>query len=110
MNGGDDPVKDADGVQANIRVLKLNRVDFEETCQQQNVRSFPSIRLYRRGAKEKTWTDFNGPRNIESLTGFAHAEVRKRHLHVGAHFHQMFTESCRLKGTIEVARVPGTIH
>merc|ERR1719379_1253912 len=110
VNKGEDEMKDADGVKANVRVLKINCVDFEETCQEQRVQSFPSIRLYRRGAKEKQWTDFSGRREFEALSQFAHHEVKKRHMHVGAHYHEMFTEGCRLSGHLEVARVPGTVH
>lgn len=110
VNDGQDDMKDADGVKANIRVLKINCVDFEETCQAQRIQSFPSIRLYRRGAKEKSWVEYSGRREIGPLSTFAHAEVSKRHLHTGSHYHDMFTEGCRMKGIIEVARVPGTVH
>jgi len=103
-------MKDADGVKANIRVLKINCVDFEEACQQQMVQSFPSMRLYRRGAKEKQWTEYNGPRQGDALADFARQEVGKRHLHTGSHYHQIFAEGCRMSGFLEVARVPGTIH
>jgi len=49
LNAGTQEVLDADNVKANVRAVKINCVDFEETCQQQRVQSFPSIRLYRRG-------------------------------------------------------------
>lgn len=103
-------IKDADGVKANVRVLKINCVDFEETCQEQKIHSFPSIRLYRRGAKEKSWTDYNGPREGKALEAFAKSEVGKRHMHTGATYHQIFKEGCRMVGYIDVARVPGTVH
>eukprot|EP00747_Dinoflagellata_sp_TGD_P188616 gnl/TRDRNA2_/TRDRNA2_47889_c0_seq1.p1 gnl/TRDRNA2_/TRDRNA2_47889_c0~~gnl/TRDRNA2_/TRDRNA2_47889_c0_seq1.p1 ORF type:complete len:469 (-),score=95.99 gnl/TRDRNA2_/TRDRNA2_47889_c0_seq1:151-1557(-) len=117
VNNNKDTMVDADGAQTNIRVLKINCVDFEETCQQQKIQSFPSVRLYRRSAagvggssKEKTWVDFNGRREIQALSQFARTEVKKRHLHTGAHYHQIFAEACRLTGFVEVARVPGTVH
>lgn len=110
VNKGEDEIKDADGAKANVRVLKINCVDFEEACQKQMVQSFPSIRLYRRGAKEKQWVDYNGPREGKALASFAHAEVGKRHMHTGAHYHQIFMEGCRMSGHLEVARVPGTVH
>merc|ERR1719378_193431 len=74
------------------------------------VQAFPSIRLYRRGAKEKQWTDYNGPREGNALAQFARNEVGKRHMHTGAHYHQIFQEGCRITGQLEVARVPGTVH
>lgn len=112
VNDGTDPMKDADGVAANIRVLKINCVDFEETCQQQKVQSFPEIRLYRRGASmdKKSVVSYSGARTIEALSEFAHKEIAKRHLHHGSTYHEMFTEGCRLTGHVEVARVPGTLH
>jgi thiol-disulfide isomerase/thioredoxin len=110
VNRGEDVANDADGVKANVRVLKLNCVDFEETCQQQKVASFPALRMYRRGAKEKEWKEYQGPRNIDGLSRFMHQEVAKRHMHAGASYHEVFGEGCRLTGHVEVARVPGTVH
>merc|ERR1712151_731597 len=85
VNDGTDEIKDADGAKTNVRVLKINCVDFEQTCQDQRVQAFPSVRLYRRGAKDKTWTDYSGPREHAALTAFARAEVAKRHLHTEVH-------------------------
>mmetsp|Transcript_16683 Transcript_16683/g.37562 ORF Transcript_16683/g.37562 Transcript_16683/m.37562 type:complete len:467 (+) Transcript_16683:110-1510(+) len=110
VNDGQDPIKDADGVTTNVRVLKINCVDFEETCQEQSVQSFPTIRLYKRSSKEKEWKEFNGPRKIEALSGWLRSEVGQRHLHSGAMYHEMFNEGCRISGYLEVARVPGTVH
>ena len=60
-NGGVVPVKsggvaalpggglaDAQGRKINVRAIKINCVDFEETCQQEKIQAFPTIRLYRR--------------------------------------------------------------
>jgi len=110
INKGEEKITDADGAQANVRVLKINCVDFEETCQAQMINSFPSIRLYRRGAKEKQWIDYEGPREGNALGAFARREVGKRHMHTGATYHQIFSEGCRISGHLEVARVPGTVH
>lgn len=110
LNSEKDPVVDADGVKANVRALKINCVDFEETCQQQKVQAFPTVRLYRRGSSGKNWVDFRGQRRGEALLEFAKEEVKKRHIHTGAHYHDIFAESCRIKGSVEVARVPGTLH
>lgn len=110
VNAGEEAINDADGVKANVRVLKINCVDFEETCQKQMIASFPTIRLYRRGAKEKEWVDYQGPREGNALGAFARREVGKRHMHTGATYHQIFNEGCRMSGYMEVARVPGTVH
>jgi len=110
VNAGKDVAKDADNVAASTRVLKINCVDFEDTCGQQQIRSFPTIRLYRRGSKDKEWVDYHGPRALAQLSAFLHSEVGKRHMHAGAAYHQIFGEGCRLSGHVEVARVPGTVH
>merc|ERR1719313_1613949 len=111
VNKAETNLLDADNVKANMRVLKINCVDFEETCQQQRIMSFPTVRLYRRGvSKDREWQEFEGPRELNALTEFAKREVRQRHLHTGAQFHEFFTEGCRISGHIEVVRVPGTLH
>lgn len=110
VNKGEEQMLDADGVKANVRVLKINCVDFEETCQEQQVHAFPSVRFYRRGAKEKDWVDYHGPRQGEALASFAKEQVKMRHMHTGAKYHDIFGEGCRISGHIEVARVPGTVH
>eukprot|EP00927_Polykrikos_kofoidii_P081020 TRINITY_DN78112_c0_g1_i1.p1 TRINITY_DN78112_c0_g1~~TRINITY_DN78112_c0_g1_i1.p1 ORF type:complete len:463 (+),score=74.65 TRINITY_DN78112_c0_g1_i1:59-1447(+) len=110
VNDGEDKVKDADGVDANVRILKINCVDFEDTCREQKVQSFPSIRMYRRGSKDQTGTEFQGHRAAEDLSTWLHSEVGKRHLHTGASYHSMFKEGCKIAGMLEVARVPGTVH
>lgn len=110
LNTEEDQIVDADNTKANVRALKINCVDFEETCQQSKVQGFPTVRLYRRGSSGKSWTDYHGPRAIDQLFQFAKDEVRKRHIHTGVQYHPIFSESCRIKGSIEVARVPGTVH
>lgn len=115
VNNKEEVMKDADGAEANVRILKINCVDFEETCQEQKVGSFPTVRLYRRGARaeakdKKAFVEYSGPRQIEALSKFAREEVQKRHLHAGATHHSIFKEGCRISGHVEVARVPGTLH
>lgn len=112
INSGNVEVKDADGNKANLRVLKINCVDFEETCQHQRVQGFPTIRMYRRGVQDKgNFVEYSGPRRTEGLKQFVNAEVGKHHLHTGkVSYHSMFAEGCRISGSIEAARVPGTVH
>merc|ERR1740127_125964 len=62
-------------------------VDAEETCQQQKVHSFPTVRLYRRGFDKKQWVDFRGRREMADLESFARREVKQRHRNTGARFH-----------------------
>lgn len=110
VNDGQAVATDADGVKVNMRVLKLNCVDFEETCQEQRIRFFPSIRLYRRGAKDGEFAEYQGGRTKEDMIRWMQIETKKRHLHSGVTYHDMFKDGCRLSGTVDVARVPGTVH
>merc|ERR1719330_551556 len=110
VNDGTDEIKDADGVKTNVRALKINCVDFEDTCQDQRITAYPSVRLYRRGAKDGEFQVYQGGRSSKALSEFVHAEVAKRHTHTGATYHAMFSEGCRITGHVEVARVPGTVH
>mmetsp|Transcript_15615 Transcript_15615/g.33927 ORF Transcript_15615/g.33927 Transcript_15615/m.33927 type:complete len:468 (-) Transcript_15615:287-1690(-) len=102
--------KDADGQVASVHALKINCVDFEEACVQQKIKSFPNLRLYRRGDKPGHWLDFKGSRTEEGLKMWLKQEVEKVHTHTNATFHQFFPEGCRLSGFVEAQRVPGTVH
>jgi len=110
VNSGKEEVKDADGSKANVRVLKINCVDFEETCQDQRVQGFPTIRIYRRSSTAQQAEEYQGPRTVESLLSFMRDKVGQRHMHTGVAYHNMFNEGCRLSGSLDVARVPGTVH
>eukprot|EP00931_Biecheleriopsis_adriatica_P076051 TRINITY_DN49800_c0_g1_i1.p1 TRINITY_DN49800_c0_g1~~TRINITY_DN49800_c0_g1_i1.p1 ORF type:complete len:468 (-),score=105.65 TRINITY_DN49800_c0_g1_i1:66-1469(-) len=109
VNEGQIVPKDAKGEKVDIHVLKMNCVDFEEVCQEQHIRFFPSVRLYRRGAKDN-YIEYQGARTQEAMQSWVQEETAKRSLHTGVTYHDMFAEGCRLSGTVEVARVPGTVH
>eukprot|EP01059_Diplonema_ambulator_P006724 TRINITY_DN16336_c0_g1_i1.p1 TRINITY_DN16336_c0_g1~~TRINITY_DN16336_c0_g1_i1.p1 ORF type:complete len:491 (+),score=97.93 TRINITY_DN16336_c0_g1_i1:60-1475(+) len=106
-------IVDADGkpLGKGLRVLKINCVDFRQACVDESIQSFPAVRLYRRtlGAAKK-FSNYEGERSVKGLYEFLKTEVAKRHLHVGAKHHSVFAEGCRIKGFVEVSRVPGTLH
>jgi len=114
VNGGNSTFSDADGAKANVRLVKINCVDFEETCADQRIQTFPHAVLYRRGTGvpggSTSSVVFHGKRTQEALEAFLQKEVGKRHLHTGVGFHEIFNEGCRLSGHLDVARVPGTLH
>jgi len=110
VNEGQVVAKDADGNKVNVRLLRINCVDFEDTCRDQEIHFFPDVRMYRRGAKKKEFAENRGARTPEALTAWMQAETGKRHLHTGVKYHDIFKESCRVFGHVEVARVPGTVH
>lgn len=113
INEGHEKIMDADGIAANVRVLRLNCVDFESTCQQQRVAGFPTLRLYRRGQSDKKgYAEYQGARGPgdKGLVTFLKDQVAKRHMHSGSSYHDIFDSGCRLSGHVEVVRVPGTLH
>jgi len=111
VNEHQDEAKDADGAVTNVRVLKINCVDFEDTCREQKVHSFPDVRLYHRGSNtEKQFASYRGSRTPDALITFMKTTVAEHHLHAGVQYHEMFSEGCRISGYLEAARVPGTVH
>mmetsp|Transcript_12703 Transcript_12703/g.22480 ORF Transcript_12703/g.22480 Transcript_12703/m.22480 type:complete len:390 (-) Transcript_12703:10-1179(-) len=110
VNEGQVVAKDADGNKVNVRLLRINCVDFEDTCRDQEIRFFPDVRLYRRGAKKREFMENRGERTAEGLGAWLQAETAKRHLHTGVQYHDVFRDGCRVFGYVEVARVPGTVH
>eukprot|EP01060_Flectonema_neradi_P012648 TRINITY_DN1940_c2_g1_i2.p1 TRINITY_DN1940_c2_g1~~TRINITY_DN1940_c2_g1_i2.p1 ORF type:complete len:373 (+),score=65.50 TRINITY_DN1940_c2_g1_i2:66-1121(+) len=106
-------ITDADGVQlgGQVRVLKINCVEFQSACLEESIDSYPNVRLYRRSiGKSKRFSQYEGERTLAGLLAFLKSEAKKRHLHVGAKHHNVNTEGCRIRGYVEVTRVPGTLH
>ncbi|KAJ9438470.1 Protein disulfide-isomerase 5-4 [Diplonema papillatum] len=111
-DGTKNSIVDADGYPIiNLRVLKINCVDFKQACIDENIQSFPTVRVYKRVlGKDKQYSSYEGTRTVEGLMAFLKREAGKRHLHTGATHHSIFKEGCRLRGYVEVTRVPGTLH
>ena len=106
-------ITDADGVRlgSQVRVLKINCVEFQSACSEESVTSYPSVRLYRRSVgSTKRVSTYEGDRSLAGLLSFLRTEAKKRHLHVGAQHHYVNTQGCRIRGYVEVTRVPGTLH
>lgn len=122
INGGEVPLHDGDGntlTSKNFRVLKINCVDFEETCMSEHVRGFPTVRLYKRSlpsgthslfGNEHNYVQFFGDREVEDLLEFATKELKEMHRPKDVHYHHIFDKGCKLVGHTEVSRVPGTLH
>eukprot|EP00435_Cladocopium_sp_Y103_P042054 s1580_g11.t1 len=70
---------DADGRAANVHLLKLNCVDFEDTCGEQMIRFFPTVRLYRRGGvggkSGGGFEEYRGEYNVEALSSWMKGEI-----------------------------------
>eukprot|EP01065_Artemidia_motanka_P033251 TRINITY_DN4021_c7_g1_i1.p1 TRINITY_DN4021_c7_g1~~TRINITY_DN4021_c7_g1_i1.p1 ORF type:complete len:486 (+),score=130.84 TRINITY_DN4021_c7_g1_i1:83-1540(+) len=104
-------VRDADGRSPVMRAIHINCADYQEMCTKQRVAGFPTIRLYRRKLGGKRFAPYTGARDVASLIGFMREQVSSVHTHSSdVHLHSVFKEGCRVRGHVEVARVPGTLH
>lgn len=104
VNEGKISALDADGKPSNIHLLKLNCVDFDETCGQQTIRFFPTVRLYRRGGgssegRVNGYEEYKGDYNLDAMTTWMKDHIAKCHTHTGATYHNIFSEGCRIFGT-----------
>eukprot|EP01065_Artemidia_motanka_P010726 TRINITY_DN15740_c0_g1_i1.p1 TRINITY_DN15740_c0_g1~~TRINITY_DN15740_c0_g1_i1.p1 ORF type:complete len:473 (+),score=171.29 TRINITY_DN15740_c0_g1_i1:64-1482(+) len=111
INDGKEKLKDSDGLLPNVRVLKINCVDFKQACVDESIQSFPTVRMYRRTLSSKQqYVAFEGQRSVPALMQWSRTEVARRHLRTGIEYHSIFKEGCRVRGSVEVTRVPGTLH
>jgi len=97
---------DGDGNMATVKFLKMNCVDFGETCQKAQIAAFPSVRLYKR---DGSFEVFQQKRSVDNIISFLTTTIRNSHMIV-AHHHSMFNEGCQVQGTLRVPRVPGHFH
>lgn len=97
---------DGDGKMATANMLKMNCVDFADTCAKGQIAAFPTIRLYKRDGK---FEPFNGKRSVDNIIEFLKASIKNSHK-IAARHHAMFNEGCQVVGELRVARVPGHFH
>ncbi|CAE8607918.1 unnamed protein product [Polarella glacialis] len=135
-NTGRLKMEDANGAPADVWALQVNcgPEAFGPLCEEERVQGFPQIALYPRTVLQKAkhqvlniafpiniimmsmmGVDVQMPVEVkkqmaESFAEKARATVRERHLHSNATHHEIFREGCRLRGHLDVPRVPGTIH
>jgi thiol-disulfide isomerase/thioredoxin len=97
---------DGNGAQTTVKFLRMNCVDFGETCQKAQIAAFPSVRLYKR---DGSFEAFQSKRSVENIQEFLTTSIRNSHTIIAAH-HSMFNEGCQVQGTLRVPRVPGHFH
>lgn len=98
--------RDGDNRETTVKFLRMNCVDFQSTCQQAQIKAFPSLRLYKRDA---SFEAFDQKRTVENIISFLTTKIKNSHL-IAAQHHAMFNEGCTVQGTLQVARVPGHFH
>jgi len=98
--------KDGDGNNVIAKLLRINCVAFPTACRDQGIRSYPSIRLYKR---DKSFTPFKGDRKQEVIIDYLSNAIANSH-HIVNKDHKVHEEGCRLEGAIRTLRVPGEFH
>ncbi|CAE8710072.1 unnamed protein product [Polarella glacialis] len=134
-NSGQLKLHDADGAVADIWGLQVNCASeaFQSLCEDEKVDGVPKVRLYPRtvskqGSRHFIGLNFVFPMEIimmsmvskmppvfmqrltDQIVSKAEISLKQRHLHTHATHHNIFKEGCRLRGHLDVPRVPGTLH
>eukprot|EP00747_Dinoflagellata_sp_TGD_P182178 gnl/TRDRNA2_/TRDRNA2_36302_c0_seq1.p1 gnl/TRDRNA2_/TRDRNA2_36302_c0~~gnl/TRDRNA2_/TRDRNA2_36302_c0_seq1.p1 ORF type:complete len:493 (+),score=85.71 gnl/TRDRNA2_/TRDRNA2_36302_c0_seq1:118-1596(+) len=104
---GTAPMKfpDIEGKLREVRVLKVNCVDFEKECRKQGIEAYPSIRLYK---SDMNFVVFQGPRDVKSLKMWIEYSVKVDTYFVNHHMH--LATGCSVRGHIQVPRAPGHLE
>jgi thiol-disulfide isomerase/thioredoxin len=97
---------DGDANEVTVKFLKINCVEFSSKCQEVNVAAFPSVRLYK---KDGSFEVFHSKRTVPSIIEFLTEKILNSKNIVAKH-HSIFSEGCRVKGHLDVARTPGHFH
>lgn len=98
--------KDGDGNKVIAKLLRINCVEFPTVCRDQGIRSYPSLRLYKR---DMSFTPFKGDRKQEVIIDYLTNAITNSH-HIVNKDHRVHDEGCRLEGAIRTLRVPGEFH
>merc|ERR1712048_1345789 len=98
--------QDRDGVQRNVRMIKLNCVDFHDLCNERGIDAYPMIRLYK---ADGTFSLFEGKRDPQEITRWLERTVKMKS-YGWASNHEAFERGCNAKGRLQVPRVPGHLE
>eukprot|EP00397_Hematodinium_sp_SG-2012_P012641 GEMP01012818.1.p1 GENE.GEMP01012818.1~~GEMP01012818.1.p1 ORF type:complete len:474 (+),score=63.73 GEMP01012818.1:1191-2612(+) len=93
--------KDADGKQHRILFIKVNCVDFKNTCVSEDIDAYPTLRLYK---KDGSWNEFEGNRELETIEAYVEKKVRTHHFGFDD---SSMKNGCNIRGRLLVPRVPG---
>eukprot|EP00397_Hematodinium_sp_SG-2012_P023020 GEMP01023893.1.p1 GENE.GEMP01023893.1~~GEMP01023893.1.p1 ORF type:complete len:485 (+),score=59.64 GEMP01023893.1:75-1529(+) len=105
------------GHDVQVKFMKINCVDFAQTCQEQRIHAFPMIKLYNedfgKDGPDSTPIPFAGKRNAENFDKFLTEMVSQRsreHHVIVKQEHAALHEGCQVRGYLTVPRVPGEFH
>lgn len=97
---------DRDGVEREVRLIKLNCVDFKDTCAPQGIDAYPTLRLYK---ADGTFSVFDGRRGEAEIIRWLERMIKMKSYGWGAH-HEVFERGCNARGRLQVPRVPGHLE
>jgi len=103
---------DGDGKEMTTNFVKINCVYYSELCNEQNIWTYPTVRVYRRDGK---FEELNIKKKLKE-DDFSETDVinwfsdRCRHTRHFEHTKETIINGCNLEGTVTTRRVPGEFH
>jgi thiol-disulfide isomerase/thioredoxin len=97
---------DRDGKMRNVRMIKMNCVDFKQICQEKGIDAYPSIRLYK---ADGSFSVYEGKRDEADLLRWIERTVKMKSYGWASH-HEAFERGCNAKGRMQIPRVPGRLE
>ena len=98
--------RDKDGIERPIRLIKLNCVDFKETCAEKGIDAYPTLRLYK---ADGSFTVYDGRRGEAEIIRWLEKMAKMRGYGWAKH-HETFERGCNARGRLQVPRVPGHLE
>eukprot|EP00747_Dinoflagellata_sp_TGD_P169530 gnl/TRDRNA2_/TRDRNA2_198738_c0_seq1.p1 gnl/TRDRNA2_/TRDRNA2_198738_c0~~gnl/TRDRNA2_/TRDRNA2_198738_c0_seq1.p1 ORF type:complete len:503 (+),score=96.66 gnl/TRDRNA2_/TRDRNA2_198738_c0_seq1:43-1509(+) len=94
---------DRDGKSREVRLFKMNCVDFKQVCHDKGIDAYPSLRLYK---ADGSFSVYEGKRDDTEITRWIERTVKMKSYGWAKH-HEAFERGCNAKGYLQVPRVPG---
>jgi len=109
--------KNVNGHDVQVKLLKINCVDFQDACREERIVAYPTIKLYDQeyGKKDDNKPiPFAAQRTIANFREFLVSNIGKsaqeRWTHEVQQEDAILHEGCQVRGFLTVQRVPGEFH
>lgn len=100
-----------------VKLMKINCVDFAQVCQDEKIYAFPLIKLYsddfQKPGVDASPVPFMGKRSVDNFRNFLIDNVGKSSKDRAQHVKEesaRLHEGCQVRGYLTVPRVPGEFH
>mmetsp|Transcript_107149 Transcript_107149/g.190369 ORF Transcript_107149/g.190369 Transcript_107149/m.190369 type:complete len:486 (-) Transcript_107149:41-1498(-) len=97
---------DRDGQERGVRMIKLNCVDFKETCREKAVDAYPSLRLYK---ADGSFSVYDGLRGEVEIIRWMERTIKMKSYGWATNA-EALEKGCNAKGRLQVPRVPGHLE